>query len=480
MDLMSINDLLLECIRAGVLVALLVILFLRGRFTKLARQPGWKSILSGFCLVTLATLLDITDEIPGLDKYVIIGDTVYEAFLEKLPGYLLGFMLILIGFFKMIPSLQKAEENEEALQESEERFRKIFIANPDPVILARLGEGSIIDVNPAFVKQIGFSREAVLGKNSSELEVWENPEQRTDFLDQLTSNKELDNYEANFRIKGQVFTCLLSAQVVTIAAEACILVVLRDITRIKKAEQALLETDKIRRDFISTAAHELRTPLSVLTGYAELLTSGDSIEKLSDQQRLECLAEIKQKGFVLSDMVDDLLDLSRIDAGLKFGLKYETVQPDRLLRKGLKQFQVQLLDCSFSLDLAEDAEFEIECDSQRILQVLENLLSNSVKYSAGQCRTRLSSVHSQDRYEFSVSDSGIGMSAEQIEKVFDKFYRVDSSNTAVAGLGLGLSIVKQIVDAHGGTVAIDSTPGQGTRVTVMLPRRRPKPPLVEP
>ncbi len=124
MDFMIANDLLLECIRAAVLIALLVILFLRGNYTSLSRHPGWKFILVGFCLITLATLLDITDEIPGLERFVLIGDTPYEAFLEKMPGYLLGFILVLVGFYRMIPSLQRAERNEQALLESEERFRQ--------------------------------------------------------------------------------------------------------------------------------------------------------------------------------------------------------------------------------------------------------------------------------------------------------------------------------------------------------------------
>lgn len=115
MDPMSINDLFLECVRASVLIALLTVLFLRGALTSLADHPGWKHILTGFTLITLATLLDITDEIPGLEKYVIIGDTIVEAFLEKLPGYLLGFVLVLVGFYKMIPSLIKAQENEAEL-----------------------------------------------------------------------------------------------------------------------------------------------------------------------------------------------------------------------------------------------------------------------------------------------------------------------------------------------------------------------------
>jgi signal transduction histidine kinase len=125
MDVMSTNDLFLECIRAFVLIALLVILFYKGKLTSLAGHPGWKQILIGFTLITFATILDITDEIPGLEKFVVIGDTIIEAFLEKLPGYLLGFVMVLIGFYKMIPSLLKAQEAEKELAEHREHLEQL-------------------------------------------------------------------------------------------------------------------------------------------------------------------------------------------------------------------------------------------------------------------------------------------------------------------------------------------------------------------
>lgn len=128
MDWMSTNDLFLECVRASVLIALLAVLFLRGNLTSLADHPGWKQILTGFILITLATILDITDEIPGLEKFIFIGDTPIEAFLEKVPGYLLGFVLVLVGFYKMIPSLLKAQKAEEELEKYRDQL-EILVKN---------------------------------------------------------------------------------------------------------------------------------------------------------------------------------------------------------------------------------------------------------------------------------------------------------------------------------------------------------------
>lgn len=126
MDFWGLNDLFLECFRAFVLIVLLVMLFSRGRLTSLAGHPGWKQILIGFTLITFATLLDVSDEISGLEKFIFIGDTPVEAFLEKVPGYLLGFLMVLIGFYKMIPSLLKAKEAEDELAQHRDHLEELI------------------------------------------------------------------------------------------------------------------------------------------------------------------------------------------------------------------------------------------------------------------------------------------------------------------------------------------------------------------
>ena len=470
MDAMSFNDLIFECIRGVVMLGLLAVLFLRGSFTSLAKHPGWKLILSGFCLITASTLLDITDEIPGLEQYVILGDTIYEAFFEKL-GFLVGFALLLIGFYRMVPSLQNAEAKDRALQESEERFRQIFEANPDPVVLARLNDGAILDVSPSFEQQTGYLKQEVFGKNSADLNIWNNPEARQKFRDRLTTFGSIDNLEASFLLKDrQNCPGLLSARIIELSGEPCILIVIRNIAAVKEAERALQEINQIRSDFISTAAHELRTPLSVLIGYAELMTIKEHRDNFSEEKKIEFLEEIKQKGLVLNQIVDDLLDISKMDSGSKFDFKFEMLEPNALLTKAFVQFQLCTTGHRFRIDLTQSTGQQIECDGKRLLQVLENLLSNAVKYSKVGSLITLASSDQPDSYSFSVTDEGIGMSSEQISKIYDKFYRADASNTAVGGLGLGMSIVKQLVDAMNGKISITSTPGQGTRFTVTLPK----------
>jgi len=472
MNFMSINDLLLECIRAAVLIALLAILFLRGNYTSLSRHPGWKSILSGFSLIAMATLLYITDEIPGLEHFVLIGDTPYEAFLEKIPGYLLGYTLVVFGFYRMIPALQKAEQNEQALLESEKRFRQVFKSNPDPVILVKLDNGAIIDVNSAFEILTGYDRDAVIDKKISELDFWNRPEERDDFYGQLNQVEKIDNFGAEFLLQDRsVRDALLSSQTVIIAGEACVLIGIRDISKIKEAEKALIALDTLRQEFVSTAAHELRTPLSVLIGYSELLTDPEMAANLSDQRRLDALGAIKEKGHVLNQIVDDLLDINRIEAGLKFVIKSEQINPSFLLRKVFDEIRFKVTRCEIVLQCPDQAETQLVCDNQRIMQVIDNLMSNAVKYSDEGGVVKLAGADHPDCYEVSVTDDGIGMTPAQIERIFEKFYRADSSNTAVGGLGLGMTIVKEIIDAHHGSITIDSSLGKGTCVKVRLPKQ---------
>ena len=470
---MSINDLFLECIRAVVLIALLAILFLRGNFTSLAKHPGWKQILVGFCLITAATLLDITDEIPGLEKFVFIGDTIYEAFLEKLPGYLLGFILVLIGFFKMIPSLQKAEQNEEALNESEKRFRQIFQSNPEPVILCNLKSGVITDVNPALEDLVNQDRDKIINEKLLDLRIWRNKAIIGRFYSHLKEHLTAQNFEVELLAgDGFVKEYLLSARTMkVIDLDDIALVVLSDISKVKEAERALIKIDHLRKDFISTAAHELKTPISVLIGYCEALVDPKISQEMSSEQRHYFLQQIEKKGFMLSRLIDDLLDISKIDAGLPFELKMEKINPNHLLEEICQDFRHQAKDQTIHLELNPDAHSVLICDRLRIIQVLENLFSNAVKYTPKGGTIILSGCDYPDCYKFSISDNGRGMTSEQIERVYERFYRVDTSNTAQSGLGLGMSIVKQIIEAHNGTIAINSKPGEGTTVKISLPKK---------
>ena len=243
-----------------------------------------------------------------------------------------------------------------------------------------------------------------------------------------------------------------------------------DITLRKKAEQALVEMDRMKSEFISTAAHELSTPLSTMMGYTEFLRNPDEFGDFSEEQKRDFINEVYENGETLSRIIEDLLDISRIESGKSIPLVLQEENILDILRKKIRNYTTQDSTHTFHLDLPDEpGRPEVLVDRHRINQALENLLSNAVKYSPKGTKVVLSGREHRDGWEIRVEDQGIGMNPEQLNRIFDKFYRADASNTAIKGLGLGMSIVRQVIAAHGGTIRVESTEGQGTTVIFTLP-----------
>lgn len=234
--------------------------------------------------------------------------------------------------------------------------------------------------------------------------------------------------------------------------------VLHDVTR----ERTL---DRLKNEFISTAAHELRTPLTAIMGFSELLLMDDGFTR---EQRHDFLTYIYQKSVNLARIIADLLDISRIQAGRGLELNRERCDLKVLVRETVEPYRRRDSNHRLELTLPEEG-VELPVDPGKIIQVLENLLSNAFKYSPRGGEIEVSVLASPGGCQVTVRDQGIGMSREDAGRAFDKFYRVDSSNTAVAGTGLGLSIAKCIVEAHGGHIWLESRKGQGTVVSFLLP-----------
>jgi PAS domain S-box-containing protein len=225
------------------------------------------------------------------------------------------------------------------------------------------------------------------------------------------------------------------------------------------------EVDRMKTEFISTAAHELRTPLTSIQGFSELLTTREDI---TEEEKRGCLSYINTQSVNLANIINDLLDISRIESGKGFSLDKAPCSIAELIRETVPSFQMQSEKHQFDLILPEE-QIEVMADIDKMRQVFENILSNAVKYSPEGGTIRITGNVVEDHYQVSIEDQGIGMSMEQVEKIFDKFYRADASNTAIPGTGLGMSIVKYLVEAHGGEVFVESTQGSGTSVRFTIP-----------
>ena len=224
------------------------------------------------------------------------------------------------------------------------------------------------------------------------------------------------------------------------------------------------EANRKKNEFVSTVAHEFQTPLATILGFCELLREGI----VDGEERIEALQVITGKAERLSQMVDELLDVARLESGHILSIDKERCDLNQLLTDNIDSFRRRIATHQFSLALPT-SPLEIEADCKRIGQVVENLISNAVKYSVATSTVHVTAGREGKYCRIVIRDEGVGMSTDQIEHLFDKFYRVSTDRKAPRGTGLGLFIVKSIVEAHQGDIRVDSAPGRGTTVTVSLP-----------
>ena len=226
------------------------------------------------------------------------------------------------------------------------------------------------------------------------------------------------------------------------------------------------QIERMKSEFVSMAAHELQTPLTMILGYSELLL--DPEKEFSAGEVTDFLRIINEKAVELSTLTDDILDLSRIEDGRGMNLHFSQANISAICRRLIEEFRGANPMHSFSIDIAPE-DLIVSVDESRLTQVIENLLGNAVKYSPEGGEIRLVLGREENWLCIEIHDCGIGMSEEQLHNAFERFYRGDASNTAVRGTGLGLSIAKMIVDAHGGRIDIRSQLGEGTLVEIRLP-----------
>lgn len=236
---------------------------------------------------------------------------------------------------------------------------------------------------------------------------------------------------------------------------------LRDVTRER-------QVDRLKSEFISTAAHELRTPLTSILGFTEILRDLAHGGHFDPRQEREFLNIIHDKAETLAQLIDELLDLGRIESGRDIQLEQQECDLGELLTRIARQHTNRDKLHSYTLELPENPP-RLLADARKLTQVFENLLGNAAKYSPPGRSIRVSARCAPDCCTVEVVDSGIGLAPEHLELVFEKFFRVDNSNTAREGLGLGLTIARNITQAHGGQLWLESSLGQGTTAFLQLP-----------
>ena len=229
------------------------------------------------------------------------------------------------------------------------------------------------------------------------------------------------------------------------------------------------EISRLKSEFLANMSHELRTPLNAILGFSEILK--DNLVALGEEQRHECLENIHTSGKHLLELVNDVLDLSKIEAG-RMELSYDEFFVNNAVRE--VHNVIRSLSERREIDLAIDVEpenLEVRADKSKFKQVLYNLLSNAIKFTAQGGRVWVSArVEGGNTLVVDVGDTGVGIPREHHELIFSEFYQVDSVTTRqVEGTGLGLSLTRRIVELHGGRLGLDSEPGRGSVFTFRLP-----------
>lgn len=246
--------------------------------------------------------------------------------------------------------------------------------------------------------------------------------------------------------------------------------------RLEAMNTRLKELDRLKSSFLATVSHELRTPLTSIIGYSEMLAEGLAGAMNDDQT--DYVRTIMDKGETLLKLISSILDISQIEAG-KVRLTFEPLDILEVVNSSLSSLKPQSQKKGVQLEARVPPELAKRPtgDREKLRQVFVNLLANAVKFTPKGGRVSLflsEPAHqpelSAEGYRIVVEDSGVGIPADQFDKIFQSFYQVDNSSTReFGGAGLGLAIVKSFVEAHGGVVRVSSEMGHGSRFTVVLP-----------
>jgi len=361
-----------------------------------------------------------------------------------------------------------ASLNDMAAQLDEKMKSFIHQRNELEAVLASMVEGvmavdkdeRILSVNRAAANMFESQPEVLQGRLIQE--VIRNRDLQGFVTKALANETNIENdisfYTNNERIIRAYCSSLRDANGVQVGT----LVVLNDVTRIRRLEN-------IRRDFVANVSHEIKTPLTAIKGFVETLQRG-AVDNLEESERfLDIIARHVER---LNSIVDDLLCLSRIEAeDEKKELKLEKSPVRNILEVAIQVCQAKADEKNISIELSCDKEMTARIDPPLFEQAAVNLIDNAVKYSADNSSIQISAHAEQNEIVIRFQDHGIGIPKQHLDRLFERFYRVDKARSRnLGGTGLGLSIAKHIIQAHGGRIAVESTPGAGSTFSIFLLR----------
>ena len=364
--------------------------------------------------------------------------------------------------------ISERKQTENALQESEDKFRMTFDFSPDAVNINRLDDGLYVDINQGFTRITGFTREDVRGKTSLEIDIWQEAADRQRLVQGLRENGYVENLEAQFRRKdGSLVTGLMSARVISLKGIPHIISISRDITERKKHEDEQLKIEKLESLGILAGgiAHDFNNILTGVMGnisFAKVLL--DAAHKA-----YKPLAEAEKAAARAGELAHQLLTFARGGEPIK-----KVVSPRHLVNEALS-FILHGSNVKGTIDIP-DSIHAFKADEGQISRVLQNIIINAIQAMPGggiltvAARNEVLTENNPlslppgSYIRLTFADQGCGISNDILKRIFDPYFTTKS-----AGIGLGLSSVHSIVSRHGGHIGVESVIGKGTTFTIHLP-----------
>jgi PAS domain S-box-containing protein len=357
-------------------------------------------------------------------------------------------------------------EQEKSLRDiANEKSRTLTIINHmADGILVTDQQGIIVLHNPAVTRMLGLEEESPLGKNILE---WTGNEDLARMLEKILGiegpHDQGISQELAWGDPPQNYFIAHAAPIRSGPEEVLgSVTIFNDITWLK-------ELDQMKSDFVNMVSHELRSPLGAIRQKISLIAEGLTGEITEEQNQI--LNRVQNRIDGLIGMIRNLLDLSRIEAGRLVQQKERIILPEII--EGVVELLAQEAETKgLKFDVTIDSQiFPIHADRQSMETVVTNMVSNAIKYNQENGRISISAQNRGEFVELKVADNGVGIAEENLPRIFDKFFRIRTEYTRkVIGSGLGLPLVKAIVEAHLGTISVQSQPGERTTFTVLLPR----------
>lgn len=331
---------------------------------------------------------------------------------------------------------------------------------------------TILRFNRTLERMTGWIASDALGQHQNDVIVWDKLEQGDlpSALDEGWPFQNKDNEPASLYVEGDLLRLdgltlsvgITYAPMITDDGKLeSIIANVRDITNFRQEQE-------MQNTFISIISHELKTPVAIIKGYAATLSRPDANWEPAIIR--ENLGVIEDEADRLNGLIQNLLTASKLQAQREMSLELDEIWLNELTERSVERFRTQTNKHELLLDMPHDFPV-ILADSTRLLQVIDNLIGNAIKYSPDGGNIEVSGHYNDGSVTIEVSDHGVGLSKEDQERVFDRFYRVDGKlSSKTQGTGLGLYLAKAIIQAHGGTIAVDSHPGQGSTFYFTLPR----------